>query len=177
MERKTPHDKERDFIAENWLTIGSFACAVCQTEKAFPENCIARTEVFYHGRLRADLAFLDSKGQVLGIIEVIDTHPPTREAFSVQKNLHFAYYRLMRYRIAPKRRSWDVECERGKFTYPRSQDIEPKWLCSPECLTFFNSFEGANLFNKWEPPKCYLCNGYFHANHLSQVQFLDWENP
>ncbi|MXY45572.1 MAG: hypothetical protein F4Y44_01050 [Chloroflexi bacterium] len=150
---------------------------MCQTEISFPQRCIAKTEAFYHGRLRADLAFFDWDKRLLGIIEVIDTHPPTPEAFAVQKNLPFAYYRLLRYRSAPKRRAGKHDIERGKFTYIMEGQQEPKWICSPECLTYFNSFEGANLFNEWEAPRCYQCNGYFHANRLAQDKFLDWNNP
>ena len=177
MVHKSTHDQERDFIAANWRSIGSATCAACQAEMVFPHRSIVKTEALYHNRLRADLAFFDSNKRLLGIIEVIDTHPPTPEAFSVQERLPFAYYRLLRYRMKPKRRGWEDDRERGKFTYPEGGQNEPKWLCSPDCLNFLNLFEGANLFNEWQAPRCYLCNGYFHANCLSQEQFLDCNNP
>ena len=108
---------------------------------------------------------------------MIDTHPPTKYALTKQEELPFAFYRMLRPRTTPKRRKWDTEYERGRFTYLQKNKGQSKWLCSPECLTFYTSLEGANSFNEWEPPRCYMCDGYFHANHLSKVQFLDWENP
>ena len=33
------------------------------------------------------------------------------------------------------------------------------------------------LMCEWTPPRCYICDGYFHANNLSDAQFLDWANP
>jgi hypothetical protein len=181
MIHKTRHNQERDFILANWESIDSATCAVCQSNLSFPQRCIVRIEAFYHGRLRADLAFFNSNKRLMGIIEVIDTHPPTPEAFAAQESLPFAYYRLLRYRATPKRQTSKHDIERNKFTYPeegqKEGQNEPKWLCSPECLSLFNSFEGANLFNEWAAPRCNSCNGYFHANHLSQEQFTDWNNP
>ena len=174
---KSRHDKERDYIASNWQDVSPFTCAACQMERQLPERCVVRTEATYGGGLRADLAFLDESGNTLGVIEVIDTHPPTEQALIMQEKLSFAYYRLINRRTSPKRRSWDDVEDRGKFTYPEDDKDEPKWLCSRECLTFFNLFEGADLINTWEAPRCDTCNGYFHANHLSSAVFLDWDNP
>ena len=95
----------------------------------------------------------------------------------MQEKLSFAYYRLVGRRALAKRQGFDDELERGKFTYPEDDKGEPKWICSGECLTFFNHFKGADLINTWEAPRCDTCNGYFHANHLSSAVFLDWENP
>ena len=95
----------------------------------------------------------------------------------MQEKLSFSYYRLLGPRTSAKRRRMVDELDRGTFTYPKDDKGEPKWLCSRECLTFFNLFEGADLINIWEAPRCDTCNGYFHANRLSGAVFLDWNNP
>ena len=176
MDSKSVHDKERDYIATNWLNMESPSCDMCRVEMTFPnKHCLVRTEFVYSGRLRADLAFWDVTSEsLLGVIEVIDTSPPSATVIAVQETLPFAYYRLLSPRTSAKRRIFEEDWGRGQFTY---SDATPKWLCSTDCLAAYNLLEGANPFNEWEPPRCYLCDGYFHANHLSQEQFLDWENP
>ena len=174
---ETRHDRERDYIASNWRDVSPFTCAACQTERQLPERCVVRTEATYGGGLRADLAFLDASKNLLGVIEVIDTHSPSEQAFEMQEKLSFAYYRLLGRGRSAKRQRFDDELERGKFTYPGDDEGKPKWLCSGECLTFFNQFTGANLFNAWDAPRCDTCDGYFHANKLSGAVFHDWENP
>lgn len=164
------HDQERDYIAANWRSLSLFTCAVCQTERGFPNHCIVRTEAVYGGGLRADIAFFDTNRSLLGTIEIIDTHPPSIQSIATQEKLPFAYYRLLNPRTSAKRRKFDEKHERGKFTYSG----EPKWLCSPDCLAFFDLLEGANPFNEWEAPRCCECNGYFHSNHLSSTVFNDW---
>ena len=96
------HNQERDYIPVNWRSIGPFTCVVCQTEREFPNRCVVRTETTYGGGLRADLAFFDTNRNLLGVIEVIDTHPPSEQAFAAQEKLPFAYYRLLAPRASAK---------------------------------------------------------------------------
>ena len=174
---QTRHDQERDYIAANWRNVSPITCAVCRTERDLPDRCAVRTEATYVGGLRADLAFFDARGNLLGVIEVIDTNHPSEQALAIQETLPFAYYRLLNPRTSPKRRKFHDELERGRFTYPKDGEGEPKWICSRGCFDFFELLEGAKPFNEWEASRCDMCNGYFHANHLSSAVFLDAENP
>ena len=135
---KSRHDQERDYIAANWRSISPLTCAACQTDGELPRCCKVRTEAIYDGGLRADVAFFDASENLLGVIEVIDTNPPSKRALAVQEKLQFAHYRLLSPRTSAKRRKFRDELARGEFTYSE-QEGESKWLCSRECLTFFRS--------------------------------------
>jgi hypothetical protein len=110
--QKSPHNTERDRIAESWPQLSTFTCAGCKTETPFPAVSSVNTEVQYNGRFRADVAAFDVTGRVVGVVEVVYSHPPTEKTLAAQEFLGFAYYRL----LSPPWRS------------------EPSvWLCSPEC--------------------------------------------
>ena len=150
---KSPHNMERDRIAEGWRQLSPFICAGCQTKTPFPMASSVNTEVRYSGRLRADVAALDATGQVAGVVEVVCSHPPTREALAAQESLGFAYYRLL----------------------PLPWRNEPSvWLCSPECWEFYTKFPYKETSSPWEARRCEGCDGYFHENRISWVEFRDW---
>ena len=142
---QTRHDQERDYIAENWRHLTPLTCAACRAERELPERCAVRTEATYGGGLRADLAFFDARGVLLGVIEVIDTHPPTEKAFAMQEKIPFVYYRLLNPRTSAKSRKFHDELNRGKFTYPEDDEGGPKWICSRGCLIFFDMTRGRKL--------------------------------
>ena len=176
---KSRHDRERDRIAAEWSTTPPFICDVCESECEFPQNLTIATEAQYAGRLRADIGVAVSDGQVIGVVEVIDTHGPTPHAFTEQSKLEFAYYRLLSLPAPPKRRTFgaDYQISKGRFIY--SNDTQRNhdgtaWLCSPDCLTFFEELKGANRTNDWDAPRCDICSEYLHDNQISRAEFRDW---
>ena len=174
---KSRHDRERDRIAAEWVSHPSFVCDACEAERKFPRNLTIATEVQYSGRLRADIGATGSDGRVMGVVEVIDTHGPTPHAFTEQSKLEFAYYRILNPPTRPKRRHIDDEISGGRFSYPgakRGEDDAAAWLCSPDCLTFFEALEGANRTNDWDAPRCDICSEYLHDNQISRAEFRDW---
>ena len=175
--RKSRHDTERDRIAADWLVSPSFVCDVCDAESDFPRNLNVATEVQYAGRLRADIGAIGSDGQVVGVVEVIDSHGPTPHALSEQGKLQFAYYRILDPPTGPKRRRIVDEISEGRFSYPSAEQREydaAAWLCSAECLTFFEALKGAHRTNDWDAPRCDICSGYLHDNQISSAEFRDW---
>ena len=174
---RSRHDRERDRIAESWLSLGSFICDGCRDEKQFPRGSAVIKEARYGGGLRADIAAVGNDGQVMGVVEVIDQHPPTPRALAEQGSLDFAYYRLLNLPSPPKRRSIDHDITKGRFRYSdvgRNEDDHPVWLCSADCLAFFEELKGADRTNDWDAPRCDICRQYLHDNHLSRVEFRDW---
>ena len=174
---KSRHDRERDRIAVDWLTHPPFVCDVCEAECEFPRNLTAITEAQYAGRLRADVGATGSDGRVIGVVEVIDTHGPTTHAFAEQSKLEFAYYRILNPPTRPKRRSIDNEISKGRFSYQGTKQGEcdaAVWLCTGECLTFFETLKGANRTNDWDAPRCDICSEYLHDNEISGTEFRDW---
>lgn len=174
---KSRHDRERDRIAADWSILPPFTCDVCEAECEFPRNLTAITEAQYAGRLRADVGATGSDGQVVGVVEVIDTHGPTPHAFAEQSKLEFAYYRILNPPTGPKRRNINSEISKGRFSYPGTKQGEydaAAWLCTAECLTFFETLKGANQTNDWDAPRCDICSRYLHDNEISGVEFRDW---
>ena len=170
------HDRERDRIAADWLDLTPFVCDICEAECEFPRNLTIVTEAQYAGRLRADVGATGIDGSVIGVVEVIDTHGPTPHAFAEQSKLEFAYYRILNPPTSPKRRSIGYEINRGRFSYPSGKkgEHDAAWLCSAECLTFFETLKGANQTNDWDAPRCDICSEYLHDNQVSQAEFRDW---
>ena len=151
---KSVHDTERDRIANGWRDLPSFTCAGCRTERLFPVAAQVGIEAGYRGRLRADVAAMDADGRVSGVVEVVYSHPPTEQALEAQQSLEFAYYRLL---SLPWRKEPDV------------------WLCSPECWTWYTGLAGGEVSSPWDPRRCDGCNGYFHQNPFSWMEFRDWD--
>lgn len=150
------HDLERDRIATEWQQIPGFTCAGCKSEARFPVAADVKTEVRHdEGRFRADIAAFDSCGQLMGVVEIICSSPPSVEKLASQDLLGFAYYRLLPL-------SWRNE--------------PPAWLCSPECWSFYTQLAGNETESPWEPRKCDGCSGYFHENTISWFEFRDWSD-
>ena len=171
------HDKERDFIAANWLVSSSFVCDGCNAVKQFPRDLTVLTEVRYSGGLRADIGAVDIDGRVIGVVEVIDKHRPSPSAFAEQSRLDFAYYRLINLPVPSKRRSINVEIAKGRFRYTdamRRVHDDAVWLCSVDCLAFFEELKGADRSNDWDAPRCDVCGDYLHNNPISRIEFRDW---
>ena len=171
------HDRERDHIAAHWLDLHSFVCAGCGDEKRFPNEATIMAEAGYGGGLRADIAAVDIDGQVIGVVEVIDQHGPSSRALEEQSKLAFAYYRLINLPMPPKRRNIADEIQQGRFRYPDGADSkgsDPVWLCSPECLGFFEGLRRAERTNAWDAPRCDVCGQYLHDNSVSGTAFRDW---
>ncbi len=149
------HDMERDRIALNWDTLPEFSCAVCETSKPFLSLVTIRTEVRFSGRLRADVAALDISGRVIGVVEVVRSHPPSELVLSEQEKLEFAYYR---------------------FLTPPGRKEPESWLCSPDCWRMYTQLAGDAASSPWEPARCDGCESYFHQNKLSWMEFHDWDS-
>ena len=171
------HDRERDRIAADWLNLCPFCCAGCGDEKQFPREANIVTEATYGGGLRADIAAVSIDGQAMGVVEVIDQHGPSDRALEEQRKLDFAYYRLLNVPKPPKRRNVADEISRGRFRYSNNghnESDDPVWLCSPDCLEFFEQLKGADKSNAWDAPRCDVCRQYLHDNPLSRAEFRSW---
>lgn len=150
------HDCERDWIATEWLRIPGFTCTACKSEVQFPVATNVKTEVRHdEGRFRADVATFNSCGQLMGVVEIICSSPPSVEKLASQALLGFAYYRLLP---------------------PPWRNESPAWLCSPECWSFYTQLAGRETESPWEPRRCDGCSGYFHENTLSWFEFMDWSD-
>ena len=171
------HNMERERISADWLRLPPFVCDVCEAEYEFPRNLTVVTEAQYAGRLRADIGAFDIYGQMVGIVEIMDTHRPTPRALSEQSKLEFAYYRILNPPIRPKRHNIDGEIREGRFSYPSTEQgryAATAWLCSAECLSFFEKLQGVNRTSDWDAPRCDICSEYLHDNEISGAEFRDW---
>ena len=152
---KSNHDQERDCIATDWPILPPFTCAGCREERTFPAAARIEIEVRYDGQLRADVAAINNANQVVGVVEIVSSHPPTAEALESQGSLEFAYYRLL----------------------PLARRNEPPaWLCSPECWSWYIQLPSKDTSCQWEARRCDRCAGYFHQNPISRFEFRDWSD-
>lgn len=154
-EIKSLHDAERDRIVSNWPKLCPFICAACQAKTEFRHTANVRAEFHYKGRLRSDVAAIDDSGGVVGVVEVVYSHPPTQKALAAQSSLDFAYYRWIR---------------------RPNQDQQDVWLCSPDCWVWYVAMDGMTTSSNWSAPRCDGCDKYFHENQISWFQFRDWSN-
>jgi hypothetical protein len=173
---KSKHDQERDRIAADWLTHPSFICDGCGVECNFPGNLSISTEIRYAGGLRADVGATGTDGRLIGVVEVIDTSGPTPRAFAEQSKMGFAYYRHLTPPPIPKSlNGGHYENHMGRFDYLGVDLVkEAVWLCSGDCLVFYEQLKGAKRTNNWDAPRCDVCGEYLHDNPLSRVGFTDW---
>ena len=174
--RKSKHDQERDRIAADWLTLPSFICDSCGVECNFPDNLSITTERRYADGLRADVGATGTDGRLIGVVEVIDTSRPTPRAFAEQSKMGFAYYRLLTPPYMPKSRNGGYyDNHKGRFDYSGVDSVnEAAWLCSGDCLVFYEQLKWAKRTNNWDAPRCDVCGEYLHDNPLSRVGFTDW---
>ena len=85
------HDAERDRIASSWSELSSFVCEACKDERTFPPAVSVRTEVRFDGPLRADVAAFDAAGNIVGVVEVVRSNPPSAQVLASQKRFDFAF--------------------------------------------------------------------------------------
>ncbi len=121
----------------------------------FPQSddIVIHTEFVHTGMLRADVAAVFSCDGTYGVVEVIYSSPPSREALAVHEQLPFAYYRYL------------------SHDSPSSRPTA--WICSPECWRWFLQ-HGGSVSSSWQPPQCDGCQGYLHENSLSSLPFNSW---
>lgn len=176
------HGQERDRLLACWNSELGFECTVCGEATVLPKGLCIAGEVWCDG-FRADLAAIDeTSGEIVGTLEVIDTHEPSEQVLASQEQLAFAYFRYLPKTSSPAgRRSLDYSLD---FEMPKDLGKRPKqargdrsngaWLCSVECLRWWQQWGGYPRWSPWEAPKCEDCGTYLHDNALSNRDFRSW---
>ena len=149
------HDAERDRIAFSWSELPPFICEACKEERSFPPAVSVKTEVRFDGPLRADVAAFDVAGNIVGVVEVVRSNPPSAQVLASQERFGFAYYRRLPY---------------------ANVNHEYAWLCSTTCWTWYIELRGRATSTPWDAPRCDECGTYFHQNLLTWYQFRDWSD-
>ena len=190
MNRATRHDKERDRVAGDWATAPAFTCSACLEETPFPVAHRIATEVplhRFHGLIRADIAAFGDEGEILGTVEVIDSHEPSEDVLASEASFQFAFFRYLTERKRPtnRRTTSDRPMDYGlDYEWPASRGKPPKrskprhpegaWLCSVECLRWWQQWGAYPRVEHWEAPKCDDCGIYLYENTLSDRSFRSW---
>ena len=144
------HDEIRDRIANEYFDLPPLNCRFCKYERPLTVDGISRLVTEHsHRQFRADVAALDSKGQVVSVVEVVNTNPPTKQTLDAQSELESAFYVTL------------DALENGFSGY-----------CSPFCWT---NRKEENV-STWSVPTCEVCDRHFHALEFS-YELVDWENP
>lgn len=190
MSRATRHDKERDRLVRDWSTALVFTCSACHEETPFPVTHHIATEVPLHGfygSLRADIVAYGDEGEVLGTVEVIDSHEPSEDVLASEASFQFAFFRYLPQQKRAKNHHTrpDRPLDYGlDYDWPVSMGKPPKrsrpsypdgaWLCSVECLRWWQEWGAYARVEHWEAPKCDACGIYLYENTLNDKPFRSW---
>ena len=173
------HDQERDRLFTHWDIEPVFGCAACHESASLPNGLHIASEVSVD-EFRADLAAIDkTTGEIVGTLEIIDTNDPSKEKLTAQGKLSFAYFRYLPKRSSPTGRrplmDFELQTALGKVPQPiRGDRTEGAWLCSVECLRWWQQWGGYPRWSPWEAPKCEDCGACLHENALSNRDFRSW---
>ena len=91
--RNQSHDTIRDRIAQEYFNLPPLRCLFCKLETPIVTEGVARVVTeFRHGQFRADVTALTQQGEVVGVVEVINTNPPNEQTLTSQSELESAFY-------------------------------------------------------------------------------------
>ena len=93
LKRRGTHNEVRDRIAREYFNLPPLNCRFCKYESPLPTEGVAHV-VTEHGyrRFRADVAALNQQGQVVAVVEVVNTNQPTEQTLAAQSELASAFY-------------------------------------------------------------------------------------
>ena len=144
------HDEIRDRIADEYFNLSPLKCRFCKHDRLLPVAGVSRVVTEHsRGSFRSDVAALNRCGEVVAVVEVVNTNPPTKQTLDAQSELESAIYVTL-----------DALAD-GFSGY-----------CSPFCWT---NRKVENV-STWSVPTCESCEKHFHALEVS-YELVDWENP
>ena len=94
---KSKHDAMRDHLVAEYDVLPALTCRLCESESKLPschEVFSEYSATIGETRFIADVAALDESGELVAVIEVIDSHPPRSEVLQAQRQLPSAFYVL-----------------------------------------------------------------------------------
>ena len=188
-EGRTTHDQERDRIANEWELLTPRICNACRDEILFPTVSCVQTEVRHadeRSSFRADVAALDSDGNLYGTVEVGNTRPPTEDVLAAQSTLQFAIYRVLPSAWGDEAGAWfcSVDCwqwyvefaqhaREDRRSSPAYSGEENLWMWRD--MAIWNGIWPQPVLHFcWEATRCDQCGTYFHRNSLSCSGFRSW---
>lgn len=143
------HNEVRDRIAQQYLTLPRLNCLYCKRETPLPTEGVVRVVTEHrHDQFRADVAALNQQGEIIAIVEVVHTHPPTEQTFIAQSNLETAFYVMQK------------ALDNGFSGY-----------CSQFCWTHRNE----KNTSEWHPASCDACERPYCLMDLT-YSFVDYED-
>ena len=150
LNRSRAHDDIRDRIANQYFDLPSLDCRFCKSQRPLAVDRISQVVTEHsHQDFRADVAALDFRGQVVGVVEVVNTNPPAEQILDAQSELESAFYVML------------DALEDGFSGY-----------CSAFCWT---NRKEVNV-SPWNVPTCEVCERPYHTLDFN-YELVDWENP
>ena len=144
------HDTVRDRIAQEYFNLPPLRCRFCKLETPIATEKVAYVVTEHrHGQFRADVAALTQQGEVVGVVEVINTNPPNEQTLTSQSELASVFYVTL------------DALDDGFAGY-----------CSPFCWRNRNE----ENVSPWSVPACSDCERPYHTMEY-QYRLVDWENP
>ncbi len=148
--RNQSHDTIRGRIAQEYFNLPPLRCLFCKLEAPIVTERVARVVTeFRHGQFRTDVTALTQQGEVVGVVEVINTNPPNEQTLTSQSELESAFYVTL------------DALGNGFSGY-----------CSPFCWRNRNE---ANA-SPWSVPACADCGRPYHTMEY-QYRLVNWESP
>ena len=147
---ESTHNEVRDRIAQRYFNLPPLICQFCKHETPLPTNDVSRVVTERGNRqFRADVAALNRQGEIVAVVEVVNTNPPSEQVLLEQSKLAGAFYV-------------------GLDGLGRNF----KGYCSPFCWTNRNE----KNVSPWSAPTCSQCERPYYTLEFT-YELLDWENP
>ncbi len=144
------HNEVRDRIARGYFNFPPLSCQFCKHSTPLPTEDVSNVVIERRDRhFRADVAALNQQGEIVAVVEVVNTNPPSEQVLLAQSTLAGAFYVGM-----------------------DALDRDFKGYCSPFCWMNRNE----ENVSPWSAPSCSQCERPYHTLEFT-YELLDWENP
>ena len=157
------HDREVARIANEYPKVHPKTCAWCKSQVCLPIATSTRVErsITLAGSVRMipDITAVDDEGEVVAIVEVVDTHPPRDEALEAMQQAPFPTVIVH----LPERTQ---EERKGKRNRPRGRARSQAVYCSAFCW----AHQDEQRMSALEP--CACCQRY----DFRDGSYHDWSD-
>ncbi len=141
--RSGTHNEVRDTVAQEYFNLPPLNCRFCKYETPLPTEGVAHVVTEHtHRPFRADVAALNRRGQVVAVVEIVNTNPPNEQTLAAQSELASAFYVTL-----------------------DALDDGFSGYCSPFCWTH----RAEENVSPWSVPACEGCNRPYYTLEFPYV--------
>ena len=170
--RDRTHDEVRDHIAREYFSLPPISCRFCKYDRPIVTKEVAQVVTERGGRqFRADIAALNQQGEIIAVVEVINTNPPKEQKLAAQSELASAFYVT----LDALDDGFTGYCSPFCWTNRKEENVSPLdwdlWICG-DCKQPFHTLEWTYRLVNWEDPNDYVC-----IECAARTQGGQWRTP